>query len=438
MQLLKSSYRDPLPEASGSAGVFPGGATNRVRTSKPTGGDFGSLRRFAAAAACASVLTGCAAGPAAPPTEPATAAGTPSTSTPETPPSPAPTPAAVRCRAKADSLTTEQQAGQLFMIGVSTSGLDSATRKAIASGSVGSVVLLGDNNAGAGQISGITSELGTMRSAGMPLLVAVDQEGGLVQRLKGPGFSDIPNAVEQGSLADGQLRNRAQAWGGELAAAGIHYDLAPVADVVPRNKQSSNAPIGKLNRNFGNDVTAVSRSVVEFTQGMQDAGIVTSLKHFPGLGEVTVNTDHGVARDGDTTADGESLEPFRKGIEAGADSVMISSAIFTRIDPDQEGVFSRKIVTDMLRGDLGFQGVAISDDLGEAAAVGNVKPGDRAVRFFAAGGDLLINADPSLMDEMLKATITWAAENPGNADRLAESAGRVLALKESAGLLNCG
>ena len=89
-------------------------------------------------------------------------------------------------------------------------------------------------------------------------------------------------------------------------------------------------------------------------------------------------------------------------------------------------------------GDLGFQGVAISDDLGEAAAVGNVKPGDRAVRFFAAGGDLLINADPALMDEMLKATIAWAVENPGNADRLAESAGRVLALKESAGLLTCG
>jgi len=343
----------------------------------------------------------------------------------------------MKCRAKADSLTTEQQAGQLFMIGVSTSGLDDKTRKAIESGSIGAVVLLGNSTEGASRISAITSELGEIQSSGMPLLIAVDQEGGHIQRLKGPGFSDIPNAVEQGSLADWQLRSRAQAWGGELAAAGIHYDLAPVADVVPRNKQSSNAPIGKLNRNFGNDVTAVSRSVVEFTQGMQDAGIVTSLKHFPGLGEVTVNTDHGVAKDSDITADGESLEPFRKGIEAGADSVMISSAIFTRIDPDQEGVFSKKIVTNMLRGDLGFQGVAISDDLGAAVAVGNVKPGDRAVRFFVAGGDLLINADPSLMDEMLKATIAWAAENPGNADRLAESAGRVLALKESAGLLTC-
>ena len=107
MQLLKSSYRGPLPEAPGSARVFPGGTANQARTSKPAGGDFGSLRRFAAAAACASVLTGCAAGLASPPTEPATAAGTPSTSKPETPPSPTPTPAAVRCRAKADSLTTE-------------------------------------------------------------------------------------------------------------------------------------------------------------------------------------------------------------------------------------------------------------------------------------------------------------------------------------------
>ncbi|WP_130874837.1 glycoside hydrolase family 3 N-terminal domain-containing protein [[Pseudopropionibacterium] massiliense] len=420
-------------------------AAHRTRarnTKKQILGRRAPLQRIAAAAACASILIGCSAESAA--TSPAsqvtteTSDAAASEAPPESSPSASPTPATVRCRAKADSLTTEQQAGQLFMIGVGTSGLDDKTRSAIESGSVGSVVLLGSSSEGAARISAITSELGTMQSAGMPLLVAVDQEGGQVQRLKGPGFSDIPNAVEQGSLADGQLRARAQAWGAELAAAGVHYDLAPVADVVPKHKQSSNAPIGKMNRNFGNDVTAVSRSVVEFTQGMQDAGVVTSLKHFPGLGEVTVNTDHGVAKDGDTTAGGESLEPFRRGIEAGAGSVMISSAIFTRIDPDQEGVFSRKIVTDMLRGDLGFQGVAISDDLGAAVAVDNVKPGDRAVRFFAAGGDLLINADPSLMDEMLKATIAWAAENPGNADRLAESAGRVLALKESAGLLNCG
>ena len=416
-------------------------AMHRTRVKKAIPWRCGRLPRIAVAATCASLLVGCSAEPVANSLAPHAITEASHTATPnglpDSSPSPSPTPAAVRCRAKADSLTTEQQAGQLFMIGVSTSGLDDKTRKAIESGSIGAVVLLGNSTEGASRISAITSELGEIQSSGMPLLIAVDQEGGHIQRLKGPGFSDIPNAVEQGSLADGQLRSRAQTWGTELADAGIHYDLAPVADVVPKDKQDSNAPIGKRNRNFGNDATAVSRSVVEFTQGMQDAGIATSLKHFPGLGEVTVNTDHGVAKDSDITADGESLEPFRKGIEAGADSVMISSAIFTRIDPDQEGVFSKKIVTDMLRGDLGFQGVAISDDLGAAVAVGNVKPGDRAVRFFAAGGDLLINADPSLMDEMLKATIAWAAEDPGNADRLAESAGRVLALKESAGLLTC-
>ena len=416
-------------------------AMQRTRVKKAIPWRCGRLPRIAVAATCASLLVGCSAEPVANSLAPHAITEASHTATSngltDSSPSPSPTPDTMKCRAKADSLTTEQQAGQLFMIGVSTSGLDDKTRKAIESGSIGAAVLLGNNTEGASRISALTSELGEIQSSGMPLLIAVDQEGGHIQRLKGPGFSDIPNAVEQGSLADGQLRSRAQTWGTELADAGIHYDLAPVADVVPKDKQDSNAPIGKRNRNFGNDATTVSRSVVEFTQGMQDAGIATSLKHFPGLGEVTVNTDHGVAKDSDITADGESLEPFRKGIEAGADSVMISSAIFTRIDPDQEGVFSKKIVTDMLRGDLGFQGVAISDDLGAAVAVGNVKPGDRAVRFFAAGGDLLINADPSLMDEMLKATIAWAAEDPGNADRLAESAGRVLALKESAGLLTC-
>jgi len=337
----------------------------------------------------------------------------------------------------ADSLTTEQQAGQLFMIGVSTSGLDNATRKAIESGAIGSAVLLGESSAGTSQIAAITAELGKLRSAGLPLLVSVDQEGGKVQRLQGKGFSTIPPALRQGALEDGQLRTQARGWGEELVAAGVHYDLAPVADVVPKGKQDSNAPIGKLDRNFGNDVAGVSRSVVEFTQGMQDAGVVTTLKHFPGLGEVTVNTDFGVAKDSDITADDEYLEPFRKGIEAGADSVMISSAIFTQIDPDQEGVFSKKIITGMLRGDLGFDGVVISDDLGAAAAVGDVKPGDRAVRFFAAGGDLLINADPSLMDEMLKATVAWAAKDQAHAARLAERAGRAHSLKESAGLLTC-
>ena len=221
------------------------GVVHRARPKKAIPWRFGRLPRIAVAATCASLLVGCSAEPAANSLVPHAIAEASNTAASNGLPdsSPSPSPDTVRCRAKADSLTAEQQAGQLFMIGVSTSGLDDKTRKAIESGSIGAVVLLGNSSEGASRISTITSELGEMQSAGMPLLIA----------------------VEQGSLADGQLRSRAQTWGTELADAGIHYDLAPVADVVPKDKQDSNAPIGKRNRNFGNDATAVSRSVVEFT-----------------------------------------------------------------------------------------------------------------------------------------------------------------------------
>lgn len=337
----------------------------------------------------------------------------------------------------AEGLSPEQQAGQLFMVGVDTGGLTSAARRVIEDGAAGSVVLLGNSEAGSTQIASLTAEIAAASPEGLPVLVAVDQEGGNVTRLRGPGFSDIPTALKQGKLADGELRAQASVWGKELREAGVHFDLAPVADVVPKDKTFSNEPIGKLSRNFGTEPGQVSRSVVEFTEGMKEAGVLTSLKHFPGLGEVTVNTDFGAAEDSVITEDHAALEPFRAGIGAGADSVMVSSAVFTLIDPEQEAVFSPAIVTALLRERLGFDGVAISDDLGAAASVGGVTPGQRAVRFFAAGGDLLINADPALMDEMLEATTTWAAESPENTARLAESAGRVLELKEKAGLLSC-
>lgn len=346
-------------------------------------------------------------------------------------------PAGGGCRALAEGLSPEQQAGQLFMVGVDTGGLTSAARRVIEDGAAGSVVLLGNSEAGSTQIASLTAEIAAASPEGLPVLVAVDQEGGNVTRLRGPGFSDIPTALKQGKLADGELRAQASVWGKELREAGVHFDLAPVADVVPKDKTFSNEPIGKLSRNFGTEPGQVSRSVVEFTEGMKDAGVLTSLKHFPGLGEVTVNTDFGAAEDSVITEDHAALEPFRAGIGAGADSVMVSSAVFTLIDPEQEAVFSPAIVTTLLREKLGFDGVAISDDLGAAASVGGVTPGQRAVRFFAAGGDLLINADPALMDEMLEATTTWAAESPENTARLAESAGRVLELKEKAGLLSC-
>lgn len=342
------------------------------------------------------------------------------------------------CRQLAEDLTPEERVGQLFMVGVDTGGLDPTTESAIRDSRVGSVVLLGNTTAGAAEIRKLTLRLGSLGTSKLPLLVAVDQEGGTVQRLKGPGFSEIPSARDQGAMAPDDLEAAAGIWAGELKEAGIHYDLAPVGDLVPEAKQATNEPIGRLKRDFGSDPALVSEAVVRFIGGMQGQGLATSVKHFPGLGEVVTNTDFGAAEDTDVTRDSEHLEPFRAAIEAGVDSVMVSSAVFSQIDPDNEGVFSSAVITDLLRGDLGFDGVVIADDLGAAAAVKTVEPADRAVRFIQAGGDIVINANPRIMQAMTSATLEAAEADEEFAAQLTDSATRVLRLKSAVGLVNCG
>nr|WP_269452196.1 glycoside hydrolase family 3 N-terminal domain-containing protein [Tessaracoccus coleopterorum] len=223
-----------------------------------------------------------------------------------------------------------------------------------------------------------------------------------------------------------------------MHGAGVLYDLAPVGDVVPEDRRATNAPIGQLKRDFGSDPDMVGAKVQEFIAGMHEAGVRTSVKHFPGLGQVETNTDFGVALDTEVTADSPTLEPFRAAIDAGVDSVMVSSAIFTLIDKDNPGVFSGKVITELLRGGFGFDGIVIADDLGAAKAVADIEPSQRGVKFIAAGGDIAINADPSLMGGMVEATLERVAEDDGFAARVTESTARVLELKESAGLLSCG
>ena len=342
------------------------------------------------------------------------------------------------CTDLAAALPLESQVGQLYMVGVSTAGLDEDTRSAIVDHQVGSVVLLGNSSAGSKPIRLLTAELGSLGAADLPLLVAVDQEGGAVQRLQGEGFTRIPDARTQGGFASGELAVEAETWGKELKDAGVDYNLAPVADVVPEDRRASNAPIGKMQRDYGSDPAQVGAKVGEFIEGMHNAGVLTSVKHFPGLGLVETNTDFGAAVDTEVGADSPEIEPFRTAIEAGADSVMVSSAVFKKIDADNEGVFSSAVITDLLRGDLGYDGVVIADDLGAAVAVKGVDAAQRGVRFIEAGGDIAINADPALMGAMADATVELAGSDEGFAARVAESAGRVLELKASAGLVDCG
>lgn len=338
------------------------------------------------------------------------------------------------------AMTEAQRVGQLFMVGGAATGVSAATVGAVQTYHVGSVILTGRSSAGTAAVRAVTDGLQSLATpaatGGVPLLISADQEGGYVQTLSGPGFSTMPTALAQGSWPATQLTAAARAWGGQLAAAGVNLDLAPVMDTVPPSMVATNQPIGRYQREYGNDPDTVATKGTAVLDGLHGGGVASAVKHFPGLGRVVGNTDTtaGVV-DSVTTRGDAYLAPFAAGISAGASFVMVSLATYSRIDPARPAVFSPTVIQTMLRGDLRFRGVVISDDLGNAAAVQSVPPGDRAVGFLAAGGDLVLTVDPTLIPTMVGAVLARAQTDPAFAAAVNASTLRVLIAKQQAGLL---
>jgi beta-N-acetylhexosaminidase len=214
-------------------------------------------------------------------------------------------------------------------------------------------------------------------------------------------------------------------------------DLAPVADTVPAGTEDDNPPIGAFDRHYGTDPAAVAVAVTASVAGLQDAGVAATVKHFPGLGRVDVNTDTDVgATDPETTPADPHLAPFAAAVSAGTAAVMMSSATYPRLDPDRPAVFSPTVL-GLLRGQLGFSGVVVTDDLGAAAALSSVPVGRRAVQAVGAGVDVVLTIRTEDAAPMVEALEEQAAADPAFAGRIDESARRVLALKERFGLLTC-
>ncbi len=208
-------------------------------------------------------------------------------------------------------------------------------------------------------------------------------------------------------------------------------------DVVPPGTDAQNQPIGALQREYGHDPATVGSHGVAFLAGMHQSGIAVSLKHFPGLGRVTGNTDFTTATDTTTTANDPYLQSFKQGIAANADFVMVALARYTRIDPNHLAAFSPLVMTQMLRGTMGFNGVIISDDLGDTAAVAGIPPGTRAIDFLSAGGDMIISKTSAPAHAMVLAIRSRAAADPSFRQRVDDAALRILRAKQAWGLLAC-
>ena len=333
----------------------------------------------------------------------------------------------------------EEKVGQLMMVGVDAQAPTQASAQAVETHHVGNIFIAGRTTAGSQAtqkvISSFTSKVGPATTHATPMLVATDQEGGEVQVLAGSGFSDIPSALDQSTQPRDQLVASARTWGKELADVGVNMNLAPVADLVDIARPASNEPIGRWGREYGHDAATVSSQAGAFAEGMQASKVIPTYKHFPGLGRVKDNTDTSAGVVDSTTtrsADTAVSVIFGAAIAAGAPVIMVSSATYSLIDPSAPAVFSSTIVTDMLRREMGFSGVVITDDVSAAVQVQDVSAGDRAVRAIRAGCDIVLaSADPTVAADMVKALIATARSDPAFAARVDESATRVLNLKKS-------
>ncbi len=401
-------------------------------------------------------LAGCAGDPAGPrtssvpgassppvpaPSSPAGATATPSATRSTASPSASPDPAAACVTSTVESLSASQQLGQLFMVGFDANASLGSLDRLVRSSHVGNVIYLGgwDGAAKVNRTSEHLQGLVSGKSTGdVGLLIAADQEGGEVHQLRGDGFTRPPSAKKQATMSSGALTRAATGWARELKAAGVNVNLAPVTDTVPSDIGRANEPIGRYGRQYGSDPETVERASAAFLKGMLAGGVEGTVKHFPGLGRIRSNTDFsstGITDDVTDTND-PYLQPFAAGVEAGAGLVMVGSARYTKLDPKVPAMFSGPIVTDLLRGQLGYDGVVITDDV-NAQAVRSTPAPQRAVRFIDAGGDIVLTGRASSAPAMIAAVKAEAADDPAFAAKVQASVQRVVSLKERMGLLPC-
>jgi beta-N-acetylhexosaminidase len=288
---------------------------------------------------------------------------------------------------------------------------------------LGGVLLFADNVTGPAQLRALTADL---RAHNPEVLIAADEEGGIITRVEARTGSSYPGNGALGAVGDtGLTRRVAASIGAMLAAGGVNLDLAPTADV---DSNPANPVIGV--RSFGADPGRVAAHTAAFVAGVQSNLVAACAKHFPGHGRADADSHVtlpvvGVSLDELSETD---LAPFRAAIEAGVRSVMTAHVVFPAID-QVPATISRRFLAGLLRRELGFGGVIITDALGMAAIGDGAARADGAVRSLAAGADLLCLPAERAAQQRARDTLA-AAVRSGRlpSARLAESAARVRAL----------
>ena len=375
--------------------------------------------------------------PAAVTPTPAVAPSAAPTATPE--PTPTPDPVAEQM----ETMTTEQKVGQLLVTGIEGTQPGEDAVQAIQTAQVGGIILFGRNVESASQLVELTNGLKELNGDAVPLFLGVDQEGGRVDRMP-PEVDRTPSAGQVGQSEN--WNEMGAAYGtllsAECAAFGFNLDFAPCLDIW---SNPENTVIG--DRAFGGDWETVSDFGFYAVQAMEEAGnVVPVVKHFPGHGDT--NTDSHV----DLPVVDKTLDDLRQGELAPFDmalsgeywgepkmdpapAVMVAHILMTQIDPDLPASLSPKVVTGLLRQEMGYEGMVCTDDLTMGAISSTYGMGEAAVMAVEAGCDLLLvchGADnlTAARDALLEAVETGRISQ----ERLDESVYRILSVKQSYGL----
>jgi beta-N-acetylhexosaminidase len=329
-------------------------------------------------------------------------------------------------------LSTEELADQVLLLGFEGTDADAPFLEEVRTRQLGGV-LVGPQNWPDSFLGTVLVE--AIRSAGredgrIPPLIVTAQEGGPYRAL-----ADLPPEQTELQVADQGSPAATERWANEtcaaLATAGFDLNLSPVADVATLDSAVAD-------RAFSDDPAIAAQMTAAAVRGCRAAGVASAALHFPGLGAASQDTSQGpatVSLDPETLAS-RDLEPFRAAFAERVPAVLLSLAFYAAYDPVTPGALAAPVATELLRDELGFEGVAITDDLGSGAVRSSDPVPKAAVRALAAGADLVQIGSASDQAGVREAILEAVANGELDEARLAEAAGRVLELKRRQGLLD--
>lgn len=357
------------------------------------------------------------------------------TATPAPTPEPTatPVPPEAKLRQYVAGMTDREKIGQLVMFGFSgTKTISSEFAKIMADYAVGNVILYGpnisrdDRDGGFDRCAQLTADIRAHNATSIPLLISTDVEGGTVTRFRWrtkTQSADVLGANNDAEAARLQFERIATA----LSDVGINTDLAPVLDVA---KSPSRTFLGK--RIISSDEQVAARIGCASVEGLQVGGCLSIVKHFPGHGATTADSHNTtpVVRKTYEELDEYELYPFRQAVAAGVDGIMAAHILYPEIDPDYIATQSEIILTDLLRGELGFEGIVMSDDFRMNGLRSQANLEQAAVRFILAGGDLILcGANHTYQRSIVKGLTDAVASGTISEERLNESVVRLLTAK---------